>query len=103
MLTALNGREALTVYEKNPREIQAVVLDMMMPVMDGPATLSALQQLDPQVRIIATSGLRPTGSLVEALAAGQVHFMPKPYSDEQLTGCTLARVLPASQISNGDC
>jgi CheY-like chemotaxis protein len=94
VLTAGNGKEALEVYRQDRRQVQAVVLDMMMPVMDGPATLSALQELDPGVRVIATSGLRPTGWLVEALAAGRVHFLQKPYSDEQILA-TLARVLPA--------
>jgi len=94
VLTATDGKEALAAYQQNRRQIQAVVLDMMMPVMDGPTTLSALQELDPQVRIVATSGLRPTGWLVEALAAGEVHFLQKPYSDEQIL-VTLARILPA--------
>jgi PAS domain S-box-containing protein len=94
VLTAGNGKEALEVYRQDRRQVQAVVLDMMMPVMDGPATLSALQELDPGVRVIATSGLRPTGWMVEALAAGRVHFLQKPYSDEQIL-TTLARVLPA--------
>ncbi len=94
VLTAANGKEALEAYQQNRRQIQAVVLDMMMPVMDGRTSLSALQELDPHVRVIATSGLRATGWLVEALAAGQVHFLQKPYSDEQILS-TLARVLPA--------
>ena len=38
-------------------EIQVVVTDLMMPVMDGPATIRALQRLDPKVKIIAASGL----------------------------------------------
>jgi two-component system cell cycle sensor histidine kinase/response regulator CckA len=94
VVTAGNGKEALAAYQQERRQVQAVVLDMMMPVMDGPATLAALQELDPGVRVIATSGLRPTGWLVEALAAGRVHFLQKPYSDEQILA-TLARVLPA--------
>jgi two-component system, cell cycle sensor histidine kinase and response regulator CckA len=94
VLTASNGKEALEVWKEHRAEIKAVVLDMMMPILDGPSTLSALQELDPRINIIATSGLRPTGWLVDELAAGQVQFLAKPYSDEQIL-TTLARVLPA--------
>ncbi len=94
VITAINGKEALVAYKENRSQIKVVVLDMMMPVLDGPTTLSALQALDPHIRIIATSGLRPTGWLLDELAAGQVQFLAKPYSDEQVLA-TLARVLPA--------
>jgi two-component system cell cycle sensor histidine kinase/response regulator CckA len=94
VMTATNGKEALETWKEHRAQIKAVVLDMMMPVLDGPGTLSALQEMDPQVRVIATSGLRPTGWLMDELAAGKVSFLAKPYSDEQLL-TTLARVLPA--------
>jgi CheY-like chemotaxis protein len=84
VLTAGDGEEALVLYRQHRSAIKAVLLDLMMPVMNGPAALAALQELDPQVRIIATSGLRPTGRVAEAVAAGQTAFLKKPYTEEQL-------------------
>ena len=47
-----------------------------MPVMDGPALIAALRSLNPQVRIVASSGLSTT--------PGVEHFVPKPYTAEVL-------------------
>ena len=47
VLTARDGTEALALYAENKKEINAVLMDMMMPYLDGPATIRALQKLDP--------------------------------------------------------
>ena len=57
---------------------------MMMPFMDGPATIRALQKLNPQVRIIAASGLAANEKAAEAANAGVKVFLPKPYTAEKL-------------------
>ncbi len=78
VLTAADGKEALAAYRQDRRQIQAVVLDMMMPVMDGPTHVGGIDEnWIPKVRIIATSGLRPTGWLMEAIASGQIPFSAK--------------------------
>lgn len=56
-LTADNGATALGIFAGHKDEISVVITDMMMPVMDGPVTIRALQKLNPQVHIIASSGL----------------------------------------------
>jgi CheY-like chemotaxis protein len=61
-----------------------VVTDMMMPVMDGPATIRALQLLNPEVRIIAVNGLSGNGRVLEAAQAGVKLFLPKPYTADRL-------------------
>jgi DNA-binding NtrC family response regulator len=66
--------------------------------MDGQATMTALEKLDPKVRIIASSGLRGSGRVAEAIAAGQGAFLPKPYTDEQMLA-TLAKVLQPSSMN----
>ncbi|MGB5039068.1 MAG: PAS domain S-box protein [Blastocatellia bacterium] len=90
--TAADGAEAVAVYAKLGGSVKLVLLDMMMPVMDGAMTIRALRKLDPGVRIIATSGiaghaLDPEGSLglVEA-------FLQKPYTADRLLR-TIAIVL----------
>ncbi len=92
VLTAADGGEALACYRRQAGTVRAVILDMMMPGMDGLATMRALQEFDPQVRIVASSGLRTPGKMAEAMAAGATTFLQKPYSDDQLLEA-LGRVL----------
>jgi two-component system cell cycle sensor histidine kinase/response regulator CckA len=81
-LIAGDGNHAVAIFKEKRGEIAAIVLDMMMPVVDGPATMVALRALDPRVRIIAASGLQATAE--EAVAAGARTFLPKPFSEGQL-------------------
>ena len=57
---------------------------MMMPVMDGVATIRALSRLDPDVKIIAASGLATKAAEAEAAGAGVKFFLPKPYTASSL-------------------
>jgi PAS domain S-box-containing protein len=92
VLTASDGSEGLALYRKRGAEIGAVLLDMVMPVLDGPATMDVLRQLDPQVRIVATSGLRTSGRVARAMVTENNAFLQKPYKEEQMLAA-LARVL----------
>jgi CheY-like chemotaxis protein len=80
VLTATDGAHAMTVYAKHESEIAAVLTDMMMPVMDGPATIHALMRMNPAVKIIAASGLNANGTVAKASGAGVKHFLMKPYT-----------------------
>ena len=82
-LTAGDGRQAVELYREKRQEVNAVLLDMMMPVMDGPATLQALKEINPDVRVIATSGL-PASGKAEAVTTSAQAFLPKPYTAENL-------------------
>jgi CheY-like chemotaxis protein len=57
---------------------------MMMPVMDGPATIEAVLRLDPSARIIAASGLSLDSRIAAEVSSGIRLFLPKPYSAETL-------------------
>ena len=80
VLTATDGAHAMAVYAKHESKIAAVLTDMMMPVMDGPATIHALMRMNPAVKIIAASGLNANGSVAKASGAGVKHFLTKPYT-----------------------
>jgi CheY-like chemotaxis protein len=84
VLTASDGTEAVALYAQNMGEVEAVITDMMMPFMDGPATIRALQKMNPRVRVIAASGLAAADKESEALALGVRMFLPKPYTAEKL-------------------
>jgi len=83
-LTAADGTEAVALYAQNKDEIKVVLTDMMMPFMDGLSTIRALQKMNPQVKIIASSGLSENAKVVEAGAAGIKTFLPKPYTAGKL-------------------
>jgi CheY-like chemotaxis protein len=94
VLLAADGVEASTVFTAHQEEIAVVLTDMMMPVMDGLATIQVLMRINPQVRIIAASGLGIKDMVARATGAGVKHFIPKPYSAETLLKI-LAEVLQA--------
>ncbi|MEZ6063630.1 MAG: PAS domain S-box protein [Planctomycetaceae bacterium] len=82
VLTAVGGAAGIAAFRRRSAEIDLVIVDMMMPEIDGPETIRALRGLRPDVRIIASSGLkRPEyGGGVE----GCCGFLSKPYDDKQL-------------------
>jgi len=84
VLTASDGTEAVALYAQNKDKIQVVLVDMMMPYMDGPSTIRALQKLNPKVKIIAASGLAANGKAVEAIGAAVKIFLSKPYTADKL-------------------
>lgn len=79
-LTAADGTEAVALYAQHRDEIKVVLTDLMMPYMDGPVTIRALQKLNPKIKIIASSGLAESGRAI----AGVKMFLPKPYTAERL-------------------
>jgi CheY-like chemotaxis protein len=90
VMLASHGAEAVALYAQHRDRIAAVLTDMAMPIMDGPALIVALRAMDPAVRIIASSGLDTNGAVARATGAGVHHFAPKPYTAE-----TLLRMLDA--------
>jgi PAS domain S-box-containing protein len=83
-LLAANGTEAVELYRARQNEIAAVLTDMAMPVMDGPATILALKAINPHVKIVASSGLANQDDHQHAAELGIHYFLSKPYSAESL-------------------
>ena len=83
VVCASNGVEALSVYRQQRDEIKAVVLDSMMPFMDGPATLRALREIAPRLNIVGVSGL-DEGEQISARPGGVQSFLTKPYTAQEL-------------------
>jgi PAS domain S-box-containing protein len=84
VLTALDGAGAIETYRARRDEIALVLTDMMMPVMDGAATIRALVEINPAVRIIASSGLNAAGAPNRPPLENVRHFLTKPYTREAL-------------------
>lgn len=84
VLVAQNGEEGVAFYRALHRAIDAVVLDMEMPGMDGAATLVQLQRVNPLVRAIVCSGGVVGSRIEQALRDGARAFLPKPFLPNEL-------------------
>ncbi len=83
VLTAGDGTEGIAVFAQNRHEICAILCDLMMPIMDGPATMRAIKKLEPDVPIIAMSGLMEERA-ESAKMAGASALLEKPFSANSL-------------------
>ena len=99
VITASDGAEGLALYVQNRLEVRVVIVDMVMPIMDGPATIRALQKIDSEVNIIAVSGLKESGESAEAAGIDVDAFLTKPYTAEMLLN-TLHQVLNGKKSTN---
>ncbi len=79
-LLATDGTEAVAVYARNMEQVRVVVMDMMMPNLDGPSTAKILRKMNPEVKIIGTSGLASSEKALENCN----DFLLKPYTAEKL-------------------
>jgi two-component system cell cycle sensor histidine kinase/response regulator CckA len=84
VLTAQSGRKAIAMLEANRDTVDVVVLDLVMPDMDGEETLSELQLIRSDLRVIVVSGYDQERTS-NRFKPGQVaHFIRKPYEPEDL-------------------
>jgi signal transduction histidine kinase/CheY-like chemotaxis protein len=80
VLTAANGAEALALYSHHASSVALVLTDTSMPVMDGAATIAALRHLNPDLRIISTSGQAHPEADPPSAPAPLLEHLEKPYS-----------------------
>ncbi|MCP4603994.1 MAG: response regulator [Proteobacteria bacterium] len=76
---AENGQIALEVYKKRRDLISLVLLDMIMPVMDGPETFQELLQINPEVKVVLLSGYSKDEKVEPLLDNGATGFIQKPF------------------------
>ena len=100
VLTASDGAAAVALYAQRADQIALVLSDMMMPVMDGEATMQALRRLNPEVRIIAVSGLDWPENVARAAAAGANEFLAKPYTAQALAQLIRAVLDQSPAVAN---
>jgi two-component system, cell cycle sensor histidine kinase and response regulator CckA len=94
-LVASDGVEAIDLYIKHERQIRVAIVDMMMPNIDGLTTLQNLKKRDPQLAMIAVSGL--PAKKQQALSAGAKVFLAKPYTAQELLNRLHDLILEASR------
>jgi PAS domain S-box-containing protein len=96
VVSAEDGEEALEIYRREGRGIDLVLLDYIMPRMNGVQVLKELQQLDPDVCVLFSSGYHTDHEVDQLLAAGGRGFVAKPYRPQDLVQ-TIRNVLARSR------
>ena len=85
VLTATDGRQACELYSSRSHQIDMVLLDMVMPGTSGLEACRQLQEINPNVKVILSSGYSSAEVVREARSAGALGFIGKPYSLEELS------------------
>jgi CheY-like chemotaxis protein len=85
VLVAENGKKAVEIYENNMEDIDMVMLDIIMPVMDGGETYDTLKEIDPDIKVLLSSGYGINGQATEILDRGCNGFIQKPFNMKTLS------------------
>ena len=86
VLSAGDGQKALDVYEKEQANISLVILDIIMPRMDGKECLEELLRINPAVKVIISSGVGQQDLIQDLVEIGAKGAVNKPYAMRQLLG-----------------
>lgn len=84
VLTASDGIEAIALYAEYKDEIAGVLMDIMMPTMDGTNIIPLLRRLNPNVYVVAMSGLNSTEVVAQVQKLGFQGFLSKPFTTKEL-------------------
>ena len=83
-ISASDGFEAHNLYSKNISKIDILLIDLLMPVMDGAAAIKAITKLNPNVEIIVISGQSKGRATIKKLGLDEDRFLQKPFTIEEL-------------------
>ena len=84
VINARNGQEALDLYCRNRERISLVILDLIMPEMDGKKCLEELLKVDKSVKVLIASGFSANGRIGEVVRTGARGFVTKPFDVGQI-------------------
>jgi len=84
VLSALSGREALDIFQKNSDKIDLVIMDMIMPGMGGGETFDRLRNINSNIKVLLSSGYSVNGQAAKILRRGCDGFIQKPFNLNQL-------------------
>lgn len=85
VLIAVSGKEALEIYKKNKEKIDTVILDMIMPVIGGGETYDRMKEINPNIKVLLSSGYSIDGQATEILKRGCDGFIQKPFNMKELS------------------
>ena len=82
---AKSGQEAINTVKRTSKSISLILLDVVMPDMDGRATYRMLKALDPELKVLVISGYPAEGYPADILQAGCEGFLQKPFGLAELS------------------
>ncbi|MCP4676408.1 MAG: response regulator [Deltaproteobacteria bacterium] len=85
VIVAKNGGEAIDFFREEKKQIDLVFLDMAMPTIDGSETFAELKAIDPDVKVLLSSGYSKDDKVEKLLALGALGFMQKPFAVAELS------------------
>ena len=85
VLLANSGKQAVELFRRRPDSIDLVILDMIMPEMNGPEVFDRLREFNPRVKVLLSSGYAMEGAARELLRKGCRGFIQKPYNIDELS------------------
>lgn len=85
VLTAGSGREAVEIFQKHLNEISLVIIDMIMPGLNGGETYDELKKIDPNIKVLLASGYSINGLAQDILDRGCHGFIQKPFNIKTLS------------------
>ena len=83
VIEAADGEEAIDIFYAD-KSISLIILDVMMPKMDGIAAVGRIKEIDDNARIIMCSSMGYQEKVVDAITAGAKDFIIKPYEAEKV-------------------
>lgn len=84
-ISASNTKSALIYYKKHFSDIALVVMDVIMPEMDGPQCYKEMKKINPNIKIIFASGFTKDGNIESLLTDSNARFLQKPYRGKELS------------------
>jgi PAS domain S-box-containing protein len=84
VICAENGSQGLEEIKGRPENIDVILLDLMMPGINGMEVLDHIRTFDPNLLVIVITGYATVESAVEAMKRGAYDFIPKPFTPDQL-------------------
>lgn len=84
VILAENGKDALEIYARHVDKIALILLDLVMPEMDGQQCLEEIVKVDPMAKVLITSGYPQNGIFITLQAAGAKGFVEKPFDQKKL-------------------
>jgi CheY-like chemotaxis protein len=97
VVTAGNGQEGIEIFRKRRSEIDLVILDVTMPVLDGVACFGELRQIDPEVRVVVSTGHAVDRAAQLLLDRGARGFVQKPFVKSDLSQALAKALSDAAQ------
>ena len=85
VMSALSGQEAIELYKENADKIDLVIMDMIMPGMSGGETFDRLKEINPEIKVLLSSGYSINGQASKILERGCDGFIQKPFNLIQLS------------------